>query len=112
MSEPTDSASRRLVQFPVSSTPLRALLWGISLAASIAVTALQLFPALMGRVILLLISVGFVLFSIARASLRDERRKAGFVAADLARPMRWLYWAGYGLMISGVVLSSVALLSR
>ncbi len=113
MSEsPSQMPMWRRLAVPVTSTGLRATLWGMSLFVSIVVTSLQIYPALMGRVILGLIVVGFGLFSIARASLKSERRQTGFVAADLGQPMRWVYWTGYGLMFTGVGLSVLLFVVR
>jgi hypothetical protein len=113
MSEsPTQMPMWRRLAVPVTSTGLRATLWGMSLFVSIVVTSLQLYPAWMGRVILGLIAAGFALFSIARASLKSERRQGGCVSADLGRPMRWVYWIGYGLMFTGVGLSVLIFVVR
>ncbi|MFP4354041.1 MAG: hypothetical protein ACLFUJ_02870 [Phycisphaerae bacterium] len=112
MSDTPRTGLWQIMAVPVTSTPLRALLWGTSLCVSIVVTSLQLFPAMMGRVILGLIALGFGLFSIARASLRTERRESGFVATDLARPMRLVYWIGYALMFTGVGLSVLIFAAR
>jgi hypothetical protein len=79
----------------------------VSLFASIVVTSLQVYPALAGRIVLGLIAVGFLLFSVARASLGPERRQKGFTPADLGAPARFFYWLGYALMFTGVGLSVV-----
>jgi len=108
MSRPIENQSNRSRLFPVTSTPLRALLWGVSLFAGIVVTGLQIYPALVGRVILALIAAGFLLFAIARASVRGG---GAAEAVSLSSPMRVAYWTGYALMLSGVLLSAVIYLS-
>ena len=84
-----------------------ACLWGAALFGSVVTAGLRLWPALPGRLILGLIAVGFVLFTVARASNPEAAGSARCCARLLSPRMRAAYWAGYALMAFGVVLTAV-----
>ena len=84
-----------------------ACLWGAALFASIVTAGLKLWPALPARLILGLIAVGFVFFTVARASNPEAAGSARLCARLLSPRMRAAYWAGYALMAAGVVLTAV-----
>ena len=84
-----------------------ACLWGAALFASILMAGLRLWPALPGRLILGLIAVGFLFFTIARASNPEAAGSARCCARLLSPRMRAAYWAGYALMAAGVALTAV-----
>ncbi len=91
-----------------------ALLWGLALFASILFAGLELRPTFAGRLILSLIAVGFLLFTIARASAREalDRPEAKWSCARVLTPsMRAAYYAGYLLMFAGVALTAAAWLA-
>lgn len=100
-------AARRLFELPGTSLALR-ILWATSLAASIALAALRMYPAAAGQVVLGLIGAGFVLFTIARASVGPREKRPATCGALLSPPMRAVYRAGYALMFCGVVVASLA----
>ncbi len=100
-------AVKRLFELPGTSLALR-ILWGASLAASIAVAGLRMYPAAVGQVVLGLIGGGFVLFTIARSSVGPREDRPATCGPLLSRPMRTLYRAGYALMFCGVALASLA----
>ena len=100
-------AVKRLYELPGTSLALR-ILWATSLAASIALAALRMYPAVVGQVVLGLIGTGFVLFTIARASVGPREERPATCGALLSPPMRALYRAGYALMFCGVVVASLA----
>lgn len=87
-----------------------ACLWGTALAASIITAWVRLRAALPGRVVLGLLAVGFLLFSVARASNPEAACSSRSCARLLSPRMRTVYWAGYALMASGVMLTAVATL--
>ena len=101
------AAAKRLFELPGTSLALR-ILWGASLAASIAVAALRIYPAAAGQAVLALIGGGFVLFTIARSSVGPREGRPATCGPLLSRPMRAVYRAGYALMFCGVVLASLA----
>ncbi len=83
-----------------------ACLWGAALFASILTAGLRLWPALSGRLVLGLIAVGFVFFTVARASNPEAAGSARLCARLLSPRMRAVYWAGYALMACGVALTA------
>ena len=99
--------ARRLFELPGTSLALR-ILWATSLAASIALAALRMYPSVAGQVVLGLIGAGFVLFTIARASVGLREERPATCGALLSPPMRAVYRAGYALMFCGVVVASLA----
>lgn len=107
MPDHTDSNPGRKAGASAISAGILACAWGAALFTSILVAGLKLWPALQGRIILALIAVGFVLFTIARASAPGTPKPLGFCARLLSPRMRAIYWAGYALMFSGVVLTAV-----
>ncbi|GAH61975.1 unnamed protein product, partial [marine sediment metagenome] len=86
--------------------------WGVWLFASIVVAGLRWYPQLTGRAVLGLIAGGFALFTIARASVGSRPTMPRSFAALLSPRMRAVYWAGYALMFSGTVLTTVVSLGR
>lgn len=91
---------------------LVAWCWGAWLFASIVVAGLRWYPQLAGRVVLGLIAGGFTLFTIARASVGSRETMPASFAALLSPRMRSFYWAGYVLMFSGTMLTTVVSLGR
>ncbi len=91
-----------------------ALLWGLALFSSILFAGLELRLTFAGRLILSLIAVGFLLFTIARASAGEalDRPEAKWSCARVLTPqMRAAYYAGYLLMSAGVALTAAAWLT-
>jgi len=84
-----------------------ACLWGGALFTSILTAGLRLWPSLPGSLILGLIAVGFVFFTVARASNPEAACSARRCGHLLSPRMRAAYWAGYALMASGVALTAV-----
>lgn len=112
MADRTGKESKSLVALPISPAKLGTWLWGVWLFASILAAGLLLSPGLSGRVILMLIAGGFLLFCVARASIETRPNMPSSCASLLSPGMRRVYWMGYALMLSGNVLAVVATLSR
>ncbi len=110
MPDHTASSSTRPARTATGVGGVLACLWGTALAVSIITAWVKLCPALPGRVVLGLLAAGFLLFSVARASNPEAAGSPRSCAHLLSPGMRRLYWAGYGLMASGVVLTAVAAL--
>jgi len=100
---------KRAAAFAATSGGLRAGAWALALAGSIVFAGLRLYPSAAGKVVLGLIGGGFVLFSVARASLSPAGDVPACCARLLSAGMRKVYFAGYALMFAGVGLTALVL---
>ena len=104
------AASENEPRYPVSSVSLRALIWGLSLFSGIVVAGTQLYPGWSGRIILGMMAGGFFLFAIAKATKTPSNGESPDDTASLQTPMKILYWSGYTLMVSALMLTVLAIL--
>ena len=102
-----DGTTRRAAADVAGSRAFQVI-WAMLLSGAIVSAGLKVLPAPTGRAVLWLIGIGFLLFTIARASMQAVESAPSFSARLLPPRMRRLYWSGYTLMAVGVVLAAAA----
>jgi len=108
MADEGGDSARRAAAFPAGASGLAAGCWGLLLGASILTAGLKLRSHPAGWAALGLIGGGFLLFTLARASLGGLDQTPSCCAPLLSAKMRLLYWAGYALMFAGVAVTGLA----